>query len=255
MKKITLVISSFIFSSYYAQVGINTSSPDVTSVLEINASTKPGGLLVPRVALQSKLDIITIKNPANGLVVYNTNTSIIDPQQVFANYLYTYNGTEWKKFSSRDDLLSSDDLPYVVAVGRKTTQEKCSTYPNPILGKFNLDDLSDPTKMSSSGEFTAPKTGYYSFSVFLQIYRGANALQSFEVSPYVTADGVTTYSFKFRGNTGTDYDHPKSITGSMYLIAGQKTQPFYWSFGSGNPCNTNDLIKDQRVVWEYLGNP
>lgn len=59
----------------FCQVGINTTTPDPSAVIEIqSAPGKPGGFLPPRVNLQSATDGITIPNPATGLMVYNTNT-------------------------------------------------------------------------------------------------------------------------------------------------------------------------------------
>ncbi|MCE7066609.1 complement C1q domain-containing protein [Dyadobacter sp. CY326] len=52
-------------------VGINTKTPDPSSVLDVNSSNK--GVLLPKVALQSMTDKFTVPNPANALLVYNTN--------------------------------------------------------------------------------------------------------------------------------------------------------------------------------------
>ncbi len=53
-----------IASSMMAQVGIGTSDPDSSSMLEISSANK--GLLPPRVA-----SVSVISNPAEGLVVYD----------------------------------------------------------------------------------------------------------------------------------------------------------------------------------------
>ena len=52
-----------------SQVGINTSNPDPSSVLDITSTNK--GLLVPRVTLTSVNDNSTIASPATGLLVWN----------------------------------------------------------------------------------------------------------------------------------------------------------------------------------------
>jgi len=53
-----------------AQVGIGTTNPDASSVLELSSTSK--GLLITRVALQSTTDIVTVPTPATGLLIYNT---------------------------------------------------------------------------------------------------------------------------------------------------------------------------------------
>lgn len=55
--------------SLFSQVGINTTTPDPSSVLDIVSTNK--GLLIPRVSLTGNTDVTTIPNPANGLLVYN----------------------------------------------------------------------------------------------------------------------------------------------------------------------------------------
>lgn len=63
------IIFIFLTLQLNAQVGVNTSSPDNSSILDITSVDK--GLLIPRVELQSTTDVITIPNPANSLMVFN----------------------------------------------------------------------------------------------------------------------------------------------------------------------------------------
>ncbi len=55
-----------------AQVGINTNTPDASSVLDINSSTK--GILLPRLTTGNVADINT---PATGLTLFNTTEKCI----------------------------------------------------------------------------------------------------------------------------------------------------------------------------------
>lgn len=83
------------FATMHAQVGIGTTTPDASSILELK-STK-AGLLLPRVALTSTTDNTTVPNPATSLLVYNTtNSGAITPG-------YYYWDTAWKKISSDKD--------------------------------------------------------------------------------------------------------------------------------------------------------
>ena len=65
----------------YAQVGINTNTPDSSSALEIESTT--GGILIPRMT-ETQRDAIV--SPASGLMIYQTD-------QDFG--FYFYNGTQW----------------------------------------------------------------------------------------------------------------------------------------------------------------
>jgi hypothetical protein len=55
----------------FAQIGIGTNSPKQSAALEIVSDSK--GLLIPRVALTSTTDNVTILSPTESLLVYNTN--------------------------------------------------------------------------------------------------------------------------------------------------------------------------------------
>ncbi|MFT5249322.1 MAG: hypothetical protein ACI93P_001048 [bacterium] len=57
-------------SSIYAQVGVGTTTPDVSSILDLSSTGK--GLLMPRLTTTQRDGILS---PAEGLIIYNTTTS------------------------------------------------------------------------------------------------------------------------------------------------------------------------------------
>jgi hypothetical protein len=81
MKKINFLIVMLFTVQSYAQVGINTNTPDASSALEIESTT--GGILVPRM---TEIQRDAIVSPASGLMIYQTD-------QDFG--FYFYNGTQW----------------------------------------------------------------------------------------------------------------------------------------------------------------
>lgn len=76
-------------SAAYAQVGIGTTAPNASSMLDITSTNS--GLLIPRVALTSVSDVTTIASPATSLLVYNSGFS--------PNGYYYFNGTIWVQLS------------------------------------------------------------------------------------------------------------------------------------------------------------
>lgn len=76
IKKIIATVGISISSLTFSQVGVGTTSPDPSSILELSSNNK--GFLPSRVALLSSDDGITIPNPATGLIVFNTNTGFSD---------------------------------------------------------------------------------------------------------------------------------------------------------------------------------
>ena len=85
MKKITLIALMLFTALGYAQVGINTNTPDASSALEIESTT--GGILIPRLT-QTQRDAIT--EPATGLMIYQTNQT---------TGFYFFDGTVWTKIN------------------------------------------------------------------------------------------------------------------------------------------------------------
>ncbi|WP_146212669.1 hypothetical protein [Dysgonomonas alginatilytica] len=78
------------------QVGINIESADPSAALDMYASDK--GFLLSRVVLLGTKDVVTIKTPATGLLVFNTsnaNGGGINGDAVVADNLYYWTGTEW----------------------------------------------------------------------------------------------------------------------------------------------------------------
>lgn len=81
MKKIFLTIITFCILQSYSQVGIGTTNPHPSSILDINSATQ--GLLVPRL---TTIERNAISAPANGLMIYNTTISCFE----------FYNGITWQ---------------------------------------------------------------------------------------------------------------------------------------------------------------
>ena len=70
MKKIIFIVAILISCVTYAQVGIGTINPNTSAALDIESTTK--GLLTPRMTAAQRVAITT---PANGLVVYQTDST------------------------------------------------------------------------------------------------------------------------------------------------------------------------------------
>lgn len=69
MKKIILFGAILLTSSIFAQVGIGTTTPHKSSILELKSNS--AGLILPR------LDISDIDDPQTGTIVYNSETDQI----------------------------------------------------------------------------------------------------------------------------------------------------------------------------------
>ncbi|MFD2891679.1 tail fiber domain-containing protein [Flavobacterium chuncheonense] len=73
------------FNICFCQIGIGTTTPNPSSILDIESTTK--GILIPRLTEIEKNSIMT---PANGLLIYQTDGT--------AGFWY-FNGTIWSNFN------------------------------------------------------------------------------------------------------------------------------------------------------------
>ncbi len=84
MKNILLYIILITPLTFFAQVGIGTTAPDASAMLDIQSTTS--GFAMPRMSTTERT---SIANPVNGLQVYDTNYKNI----------WFYDGNEWRTVS------------------------------------------------------------------------------------------------------------------------------------------------------------
>ena len=70
----------------HAQVGIGTTSPDASAVLDIQSSSNDKGILIPRMTQAQRN---AISSPATGLMIFQTDGNV---------GFYFYDGSSWESF-------------------------------------------------------------------------------------------------------------------------------------------------------------
>ena len=92
MKKITILFVLLFSVLLNAQVGVNTTNPDPSSMLDITATNK--GVLVPRVSLTNVTTTMLdgTNTAATGLLIWNTNAATVGGNGIG---FYFFNGTQW----------------------------------------------------------------------------------------------------------------------------------------------------------------
>ena len=92
---VTKGVASITDSIYHTGVvNIGAKETDPTAILNVQSSNQ--GVLLPRVTLAGPADKTTIKDPATGLLVYNTGTNPAFPT---VGYMF-WDGTAWKVFAN-----------------------------------------------------------------------------------------------------------------------------------------------------------
>ncbi len=85
------IIFAIPFTSFAQNIGIGTSTPNASSLLEIKSTTQ--GFLIPRMTQEQRDAIVS---PAQGLMIYQT-----DSIQGF----YYYNGLQWNSTITQRNLI------------------------------------------------------------------------------------------------------------------------------------------------------
>ena len=101
-KILLLIAITFISSSIFAQVAVNTSGAEAhaSSILDINSTDK--GLLIPRVDISDVNSNLTpVVNPAEGLIVYNLSGGSLP-----AGFYY-WSGADWKLVTNSTSVLTN----------------------------------------------------------------------------------------------------------------------------------------------------
>ncbi|HBY66993.1 MAG TPA: hypothetical protein DEG69_04020 [Flavobacteriaceae bacterium] len=107
LQRSMVLLFLFAITFSYAQVGINTTTPNPDAILDVTASDK--GFLLPRIALV-RADLPTpLSSHVAGMMVYNTATAGSSSNKVVPGYYYN-DGTKWLEVANSDKITPSWSL-------------------------------------------------------------------------------------------------------------------------------------------------
>lgn len=233
----------------YAQVGINTTTPN--GILEVNSSNQ--GVVLPRLALTATNVMAPATNPQTGTiptgtVVYNTNTNTVITGGI--NYSVTPGIYVW--ITNR----------WIPQFDRKQTQYYESNIdfrPRSTGGYVNIPGLVNQS-------FTPKYTGTYRLNISVN-YGGGNAKSPDQGIGASQSDGnlnIAKASGKFRLNFGaTTYDIPVHAYSTSYDVDVNATNYFaiwqeyyttnYITLNANSTVNFT-LTFDQDDLTEFFDN-
>lgn len=147
-KKLFVLLTTFYFMNFYAQVGIGTTNIENGVELQIESTNR--GLLIPRVALTSTLVQAPVGPApiATGVLVYNTSTNGAGATAVSPGFYY-WSGTEWISLRSN---AGTPNLDYWSLFGNSGTTPGAN-----FLGTTDTRDLQ--IKTNNQLRLTAKSTG------------------------------------------------------------------------------------------------
>ncbi|SRX55362.1 hypothetical protein [Aequorivita sp. CIP111184] len=199
------LLSLFSFN-VFSQVGIGTTNPNPNALLDLDASTTSGGLLLPRLSLAATNSFAPLTANVAGMVVYNTSTGGIAPNNVTPGYYYN-DGTGWVRVG-----VASVDWSILGNAGTNATNNFIGTTDNqPLTFRVNNSE-----RMGILTNGNVGMGGYYG-NVKLNITGGTN---DYGVFSTVTRSGAQAIYASTNQSDGLGIMATNSNTSSSTGIVG-----------------------------------
>lgn len=244
MKK--LVFTLLLFPLFIqAQVGINTTTPDASSMLDINATDK--GLLIPRVSIPNLNAASPITAPAISLLVYNTNTT------TGAGFYY-WDGTKWTPFTGGtshwtkvgNDIYNNNTANVGVGTTTPTTKFHVENIgaPGSLLNQDFETNTITPLTTGGSANWATQTTVKFAGTYAAKSGTIADSQTTQMTHTIVIPAGGATLSFYYNVSSEVGYDYLR-----FYIDGIQQNQ---WSGAIGWTQQSYILAAGSRTLrWEY----
>lgn len=159
------------YSSGSMNIGIGTI-PEDNSAAQLELGGTASAFLPNRVALTGISDIVTVPNPEDGMIVYNTTKNA---GAGLAAGLYTFYNNKWNEILTKEvaSVIERRDL-WVASGNRVQPVTNSKAHERPARSTILL--WADPATGSTNQPFiTLPETGSYVFSFRFYMDQSANA--------------------------------------------------------------------------------
>ena len=244
MKKLlfTLLLLPLILQ---AQVGINTTTPDASSMLDINATDK--GLLIPRISIPNLNATAPITAPATSLLVYNTNVTT-------GTGFYYWDGTKWTPFTGGtshwtkvgNDIYNNNTANVGVGTTSPTTKfhvENIGT-PGSLLNQNFETNTITPLTTDGSANWATQTTVKFAGTYAAKSGTITDSQTTQMSHTIVIPAGGATLSFYYNVSSESGYDYLR-----FYIDGIQQNQ---WSGVIGWTQQSYILAAGSRTLrWEY----
>ncbi|MDB5229166.1 MAG: hypothetical protein JWN78_3359 [Bacteroidota bacterium] len=225
------------------RVGINNSSPDGTSKLDITATDK--GVLAPRVALtainaaapitKSDGTVAATTDLATSLLVYNTATAGVSPNNVIPGYYY-WNGSAWVRIQAGNNnywtLTGNPDIDIITPAAPATYGTSTFNATDNWIGTIGTtDDFTigsankERMRVTSAGNIgigtaTPTATALLTINPITNAIRNGIDMTLTNAAAAATGINITTGNSNVNGITVT---HSASAATTYYGVGGKLT--------------------------------
>lgn len=242
MKKLLLLL--LVPFGFYAQVGVNTSTPHSSSMMEINSTDK--GLLIPRISIPNLNAAAPVAAPATSLLVYNTNAT------TGIGYYY-WDSAKWVPLASTDDWdktgnnIYNNNSGYVgIGTTSPTTKlhvESIGSASTLLNQTFETNSIAPLTTSGNANWIT--QTAVVQAGTYAAANGDINDSQSSTLTATVNVTNPSTVlSFYYNVSSETNYDYLR-----FYINGVQQAQ---WSGNIGWTVYTATLgLGVNTLTWTY----
>ena len=245
LKPIIRILTTVIFLTIshniiFAQIGIQTDTPDASSVLDIVSTDK--GLLIPRLTLTTNLlNPSPVTSPAIGLLVYNSGAN-----QDHGFYFWT--GTTWKMLKPQDigDVEGPDSSTDNAIVRFDGTSG--SLIQNSLVILDDTGNITDVNSITTAG-FTMPTNAGVD-KVLISDASGNGAWDvalplDIEEDDIVVASGINTLNFQGAVTVVDEGGNKATVIVSESSIVEEVIQ-----LSCNQAINVNNLVTPIEIPWD-----
>ena len=224
MKKGRIISVLMVFMSYvtFAQIGIGTTSPDASAVLDMTSTSQ--GVLIPRMTTTQREAIAT---PVVGLQVYDTDT----------NSVWSYNGATWANGTGGPGKFvegASPDIAYYqdrVGIGIDAFS---------IAHKLFVESIKTTDETNTTVRFNSTYDGT---GTSISDYALANTVSN-------TGTGTINYAI---GTRSTIVNNPSGTVTAADILRSEINNSGIMSFPTGSVVEINNSGTMTTVIGDNIG--
>ncbi len=196
----TFVLSLLVFNDAFGQIGIGTTSPNSSAILDLSSTTK--GFLPPRMTASQRS---SISNPTSGLLVYQTDG---------VTGIYQYNGTSWVQ-------LKDENIEPIRIFTSKTSTQTIPNVTTTTLTGWSTPVLNNAGSSwnATNGTFTAPRDMKVLVASNIVFASHATGTNEYSVRFYVNGNVTSCFAYEF-GYNQTRYMPVNGAQGIIDLSSG-----------------------------------